>query len=468
MTPEELTEIIHQGESTMVEFKRCGGLPIPDVYETACSFSNRYGGNIFLGILDDGTIEGVNGKRVQEVQRNLVNSVNNPNLFEPVLTVETEAVTMGDKTVIRVWVPANDSVVRYKHTVYDRSFDVDRKITSQQQLSQMYIRKQNYYSEQRVYPHVTRQELRTDLIAKARKMATLRRPDHPWGSMSDEELLRSARLYGHNIETGESGYNLAAILLLGTPETLASAVPAYRTDALVRRNDQDRYDDRLIVQTPLIEAFEQLAAFARKNLPDRFYLEGDQSVSPRDIIVRELVANMLIHREYSSPLPGRLTIDDQGIHTQNASRSFFSGRLDPSDFSPVSKNPIIADFFLQIGLADELGSGLKNLYKYSRIYSGADPVLTDGDVFTAFVPLSSEHQSVPKHEVSAVSDSSTQDLDTVIVGLLKQGRALSTAEIAPHVSVSERTIRRHLAQLVAQGTIQVAGTRPYKYVLVSR
>lgn len=326
----------------------------------------------------------------------------------------------------------------------------------------MYIRKQNYYSEQRIYPHVTLRDLRADLIAQARKMAVLRRPDHPWAKMSDEELLRSARLYGHNIETGESGYNLAAILLLGTSDTLFSAVPAYRTDAIVRRINLDRYDDRLMVSSPLIEAFNQLAQFARKNLPDRFHLEGDQSVSPRDIIVRELVANMLIHREYSSPLPGRLVIDNEGIHTQNASRSFFSGRLDLSDFSPVAKNPIIADFFMQIGLADELGSGLKNLYKYSRIYSGADPVLTDGDMFTAFVP-------VPFGTVGASNSDRAvrgeKDLDSVIVELLSQGQSLSVADIVPHTSVSERTIRRHLARLVRIGSVRATDSKPHEFKL---
>lgn len=38
---------------------------------------------------------------------------------------------------------------------------------------------------------------------------------HSWESMSDEELLRSAGLYGKDRVTGESGYNLAAVMLLG-------------------------------------------------------------------------------------------------------------------------------------------------------------------------------------------------------------------------------------------------------------
>ena len=53
---EKLDKIRQIGETVSVEFKRCGGNIEHDVYETVCSFSNRFGGDIYLGILDDGTV----------------------------------------------------------------------------------------------------------------------------------------------------------------------------------------------------------------------------------------------------------------------------------------------------------------------------------------------------------------------------------------------------------------------------
>ena len=53
---ERLDKIRQIGETVSVEFKRCGGNIEHDVYETVCSFSNRFGGDIYLGILDDGTV----------------------------------------------------------------------------------------------------------------------------------------------------------------------------------------------------------------------------------------------------------------------------------------------------------------------------------------------------------------------------------------------------------------------------
>ncbi|QJW88368.1 hypothetical protein HNV11_02745 [Spirosoma taeanense] len=40
------------------------------------------------------------------------------------------------------------------------------------------------------------------------------------------------------------GYTLAAALLFGTPQTLLTTVPQHFMDALLRRVDEDRYEDR--------------------------------------------------------------------------------------------------------------------------------------------------------------------------------------------------------------------------------
>ena len=42
------------------------------------------------------------------------------------------------------------------------------------------------------------------------------------------------------------------------------------------------------------------------------------------------------------------------------------GRVTPENVRPRAKNPIIAGFFREIGRADRLGSGVRNLYKYSK------------------------------------------------------------------------------------------------------
>lgn len=39
---------------------------------------------------------------------------------------------------------------------------------------------------------------------------------------------------------------------------------------------------------------------------------------------------------------------------------------------------------------DELGSGVRNIYKYNKIYSGAEPTFIEGDIFKTIIPLTSQ------------------------------------------------------------------------------
>ncbi|MFO8052917.1 MAG: putative DNA binding domain-containing protein, partial [Candidatus Omnitrophota bacterium] len=47
----------------------------------------------------------------------------------------------------------------------------------------------------------------------------------------------------------------------------------------------------------------------------------------------------------------------------------------------------------EIGRADELGSGVKKLFKYCKIYSGSDPELIEEDIFKTIIPLGRETEA---------------------------------------------------------------------------
>lgn len=457
MNIEDFEDILERGEGISIEFKRCGDLPGHDTFETICSFANRQGGNILLGVLNDGTVVGVNEGKALDIQRNIVNRVNDPQAFNAPPLLDIEPVQYKGMRVIRIWVPFDAIVHKYKGVVYDRAVDSDVKVETDTQLSAMYIRKQEYYSERKVYRYLSKSDLRLDLLRRIREMAVIKKANHPWGTMDDDALLRSANLYLKDYESGEEGFTLGAALVLGKDDVIASIAPAYKTDAYVQRVNRDRYDDRLVVKTNLIEAYDQLLSFVQKHLSDKFFLEGTQVVSLRDVICRELIVNTLIHREYTSPFPAKLVIDTEGIHTENASRPRFIGQLTPERFNPLPKNPIIADLFTNIGRADTLGSGTRNLFKYSWAYGGSQPMLTEGDVFEATVPIL-------KGTASAMSTSF--DVDEVIFRMMNDYGYATVPGVAAIADVSERTVRRHIAPLVAEGKIVATGTtRDRRYLL---
>jgi ATP-dependent DNA helicase RecG len=214
---------------------------------------------------------------------------------------------------------------------------------------------------------------------------------HPWNGLTPKEMLQTAGLYEEDWYTGKKGYNLAAVLLFGRDDVIRSCAPGYQTDALVRKENLDRYDDRLMVGTNLIEAYEQLMDFISRHTLDRFFLVDNQRVSVRSWIARELVSNTLVHREYSKGFLSRIIIETDRIYAENWNRSNRFGRLTLEDFTPDSKNPLLASFFIQIGRADRLGSGIRNLYKYTQIYSGGEPELVEGDIFKTIIPLKKDN-----------------------------------------------------------------------------
>ena len=75
------------------------------------------------------------------------------------------------------------------------------------------------------------------------------------------------------------------------------------------------------------------------------------------------------------------------MYVENASRATAEGFITVDNLEPNPKNPIIAAFFRNIGYADQLGSGVHNLFKYSKYYSGQEPEFAEGDVFKIIVPL---------------------------------------------------------------------------------
>ena len=310
MDTNELTSVFRIGETVAVEFKRCGNSIESDVYETVCSFLNRYGGDIFLGVLNDGTVAGIAENAAPDMVRNFISKIGNPDILSPTAYLTPKIITYEGKTIIHIHIPPSAEVHSYKRVIYDRVQDADVKVTATAQIAQMYIRKQEIFTERKIYPYVSTDDLRLDLLPKLRTMAVNSGGgQHPWTAMTDEELLKSARLYGKDRVTGAEGYNLAAVMLLGRDEVILDVAPAYITDALLRRVDTKRYDDREIIRTNLIESYERLMAFAQKYLPDKFYLEDDQRKSLRTIITREIIANTLIHREYTSSYQAKFIIE---------------------------------------------------------------------------------------------------------------------------------------------------------------
>lgn len=447
MTVDEVKKLIQDGEKIDVEFKESKDTITKDVFDTVCSFNNRNGGHILLGVNDKREIVGVNKDRVDKVIKEFTTSINNPQKIYPPLYLLPEVFEIDNKKIIHIRVPEGYRVCRHNGRIWDRSYEGDVNVTDNSELVyKLYARKQGSYFVNKVYPNLDISFLDSSVIAKAKKMAISRNQNHVWKEMSDEELLRSANLILTDPETKREGITLAAILLFGKDNSIMSVLPQHKTDAIFRVVNKDRYDDRDVVITNLIDSYERLIAFGQKHLNDLFVLDGIVNVNARDRILREIVSNTLAHRDYSSGYPAKMIIDDEKITVENSNLAHGFGALDLRKFEPFPKNPTISKVFREIGLADELGSGMRNTYKYTQLYSGRKPLFEEGDIFRTIIPLSKIATQKVGYQYSE-SQNEFEEIEKNIKNIIKENNKVSRKEMAKLLNVGEKTVTRYIKEI---------------------
>ena len=116
-------------------------------------------------------------------------------------------------------------------------------------------------------------------------------------------------------------------------------------------------------------------------------------------------------------------------------------------------------------MADTLGSGVRNLYKFTKIYSGTEPILEEGDVFKTTVLL--ENGGI------GINEESSQKIDPSDVGvnvganvgvneeriftLIKANANLTAQEASEKLDISKRQAERLFAKLKEKNIIRRVG-----------
>ncbi|MDR3266812.1 MAG: putative DNA binding domain-containing protein [Tannerella sp.] len=456
---EKINSIIAQGEGLKIEFKTSYESLTRNVFETICAFLNRKGGIVLLGVKDNGRIEGVKEDTIQTQLKLLANDMNNPQVITPTARLETDVVEIEGKKIIYIHVPESPQAHSHKGIYYDRNEEGDYKLMNHFLISNLYVRKQDKLTENKIFPNLRMEDFVQEDFDFVRDRISTFNVKHPWRNMNNEEILRSAKMYLRDEQTQQEGYTMAAALMFGKPNALAMACPNYKTDALCRKDDTDRYDDRDFVDCNLIQAYERLMAFVRKHTPDRFFLEGDRRVSIREIIFREAIVNLLIHREFSHPYPARLIIYKETVVTENWNIPHTQGHITPENMIPYSKNPTIANFFRQLEWFDDLGSGVRNMFHYCPLYvkdKNALPIMEENDVFKLTIRYEKERASnvfdMENSNISAIKHADK------ILELIQINPKITAQMLASELSLSESSIRKIFARLVKSNIVERKGS----------
>ena len=157
-----------------------------------------------------------------------------------------------------------------------------------------------------------------------------------------------------------------------------------------------------------------------------------------------------------------MVIEKDRIFAENSNRTHGYGNLNLSTFEPFPKNPAISKVFREIGLADELGSGMWNTYKFTKLYSGGVPQFIEGDVFKTVIPLNetATMKSGPKSSDQVSDQVENEAVVEKILEFCKKAR--TKKEISEYIGYKNLTYmtRTYIKPLLESG--KLAYTIPEK------
>ena len=379
---EKFIALTRKGEETRIEYKTCTEEISESLYESVCSFLNHSGGQILVGVQNDGTIVGVNPDKVEQLRTDIVNCINNPELFLPCPYFTPRIMEIKGMKVLHIDIPCGQYVYRYKGRYWDRNDDADIDVTDQPELLlSIFERKNPHLFEERIVEGLTMEQLDPKTFQYCRNILTTIQPSHSWLQMTNEELLLSAHLAKKDGNKLQLKY--AALILFGREEAITELMPRYRFEAVfhmctyAQYNDMSqfpsRYDDRRTMRQNLIQVYDQLGAFVERYLPDKFYLPANtmQRQNLRWDLFREIVGNLCVHTDFSSGYACFFHVFKDRVVTKNPTRllpEIPEGELTIQQLSNYTKNPLLVRVFHELNWAEDLGSGTRNILRYAPLY----------------------------------------------------------------------------------------------------
>ena len=102
MSIERVKRLLKEKENIRLEFKEARSTLPGNLFETICAMLNREGGDILLGVKDDGAIVGVEETAVEVMVKNLVNLSNNPQKLDPPFILFPQTHHIHDMAIIHI------------------------------------------------------------------------------------------------------------------------------------------------------------------------------------------------------------------------------------------------------------------------------------------------------------------------------------------------------------------------------
>src|SRR3990167_5742136 len=457
MNIKKLKDLIQQGESSTLEFKKSTG-QLSSATETVCAFLNGNGGIVLIGVTNNGDILGqdVTDNTKKEIAREL-------HKIEPSAQIEVQYIPIEkNKRVIAITATLNDHVPY----VYDgRPFQRNQSTTSkmsQHRYEQFLVKRGqlNYswedYLTDYTIDSLDQEEIHRTITDGIREN---RIPASAAGDIPIEILNRLKLLADGKLKQ-------AAIVLYAKEELADFPQCMIR---MARFRGLDKLEDFIDNQLKYGNAFyllKEADAFLQRHLPIASFFKAnqfkriDKPILPV-LAVREALINALCHRDYSNRSASiALAIYDDRLEIWNngtlPDKITLADLKRPHDSLP--RNKLIAKVFHARGLIERWGTGTNKMIDLCKkegdpepefseytgglsvIFKFKEPIGTTRQPITPLPPLTNRQKTI-----LAIIESSDE--------LVQIQKIMKELENPP----SQRMVQIDLNYLKTQGLIEQIG-----------
>ena len=468
--------ILPTKETIDIEFKSdIRKLSDADLIDAVVAFANTSGGDIYLGVEDDGTPTGIHESHRDYTQLSAFIA----NKTVPPISVKTESVYIAESLVVlKISVPKSRSVVASSSGKMQR-----RRIKSDgtpenvplypheisTRLSELSLLD---FSAQPV-PGAQYQDL--DPIERERLRSIIRayNGEKYLLELTDEELDKAMQFVvtiGDNLIPTYTG-----MLVVGKKDKLKELIPTAEAGFVMMRGTEVTTNESFYL--PLLAAIEKMMDFVSARNPEQEIEQGLFRMSipefnPR--AVREAIVNAFVHRDYTQLGRVLIRIDSDGFTVSNPG-GFIEGVTYQNllTVEPHGRNPVLADALKRVGLAERSGRGVDRIYEGSLMYGRDLPDYSESTSTSVrlFIP-----RGMPDKKMVALISEEQQKTGVPIslnalfvLNVLKHNRRMSLAEISEECNISESKLRSTVERLAEAGIVDAIGNgRGRVYVLSAK
>ena len=365
MTKEELQRIIAIDEGFRIELTTSTG-NMDKFQEAICAFANDMPGSgkkgyLLIGVYDDGKISGM---KVDDALMKRISGIRSDGniLPLPVMTTEKVQTDEGDVLVVEV-TPSFDTPVRYRGRTFIR-IGPRRDIASAEEeriLAERCAASLPTF-DTRPCREATIDDIDIDAIVKEYFPKAIDTETLATDSRSLKEQLASLRLF--NIQWDCPTY--AALIMFGkNPRYFMQG--DYIQFVRFRGNDnggeilnERRFEGCLYKILPQLENFIRDGIVTKRPVPISILREKDVQNYPYKVL-RELMMNAVMHRDYQANMPTRLYQYDHHIEIMNPGGLY--GQARPENFPHVNdyRNSVVAEMMKNLNYVNMFNHGVSEV-----------------------------------------------------------------------------------------------------------